>query len=128
MSKSIGSLLRSRKSGAIARQAPAGRAARLRPTRAGWIDVGERPSLSEVDCVAMLVREKDPIGPSNVRASAVTAPSTAANSDLARPRNVALWVIGGIDIPARGQLYLRRRKIATPSAASECQIRTRTRD
>lgn len=37
----------------------------------------------------MLVREKDPIGPSNVRASAVTAPSTAANSDLARPRNVA---------------------------------------
>ena len=42
------------------------------------------------DCVAMLVREKDPIGPSNVRASAVTAPSTAANSDLARPRNVAL--------------------------------------
>ena len=41
------------------------------------------------DCVAMLVREKDPIGPSNVRASAVTAPSTAANSDLARPRNVA---------------------------------------
>jgi hypothetical protein len=33
------------------------------------------------DCVATLVREKDPIGPSNVRASAVTAPSTAANSD-----------------------------------------------
>src|SRR5580692_8008292 len=41
------------------------------------------------DCVAMLVREKDPIGPFNVRASAVTAPSTAANSDLARPRDVA---------------------------------------
>jgi len=36
----------------------------------------------------MLVREKDPIGPSNVTASAVTAPSTAANSDLARLGNV----------------------------------------
>jgi hypothetical protein len=37
----------------------------------------------------MPVKEKDPIGPSNVRASAVTAPSTTANSDLARPGNVA---------------------------------------
>ena len=36
-----------------------------------------------------------------------------------------LWVMGGgTDIPARGQPYLRHRKIATPSAASEsCQER-----
>ena len=64
------------------------------------------------DCVATLVREKDPIGPSNVRASAVTAPSTAANSDLARPRNVAF---GALFNSRRDQLVALAARYAVPT-------------
>jgi hypothetical protein len=68
------------------------------------------------DCLVMLVRVRDRIGPSDVKASAVTAPSTAANSDLARPRNVAFGSFPDVQAAqrhgrsTRGDLAIRHRR------------------
>src|ERR1700759_2503744 len=63
----------------------------------------------------MHVREKDPIDPSNVRASAVTAPSTAGNPDLARPRNVAFGSWAAVRHDAR---MVSTASVSRPSAGA----------